>query len=49
MHDTDKGATLAFDIDGQKKEINTDKLADKTVLSKALRKMLAGKTLTIEE
>ena len=49
MEVTDKGATLAFDIDGQKKEINTDKLADKTVLSKALRKMLAGKTLTIEE
>ena len=46
---TDNGATLAFDIDGEKKDVDTDKLMNKTTLSKALLKALAGKIFTIEE
>ena len=45
----DDGSTLAFDIDGDKKTIDTDKLTEKTSLSKALLKMLAGKIFKIEE
>jgi muramoyltetrapeptide carboxypeptidase len=49
MDVTDKGATVAFDIKGEKKTIDTDKLTSKTVLSKALLKMYAGKTFDVEE
>ena len=45
----DDGATLSFDMDGEKKTIETKKLTNKTTLSKALRKMLAGKIFAIEE
>lgn len=45
----DDGSTLAFNIDGDKKTIDTDKLTEKTSLSKALLKMLAGKIFKIEE
>ena len=43
MDVNDNGATLSFDMDGEKKEINTDKLTNKSVMSSALRKILAGK------
>lgn len=45
----DDGSTLAFDIDGDKKTIDTDKLTENTSLSKALLKMLAGKIFKLEE
>ena len=45
----DDGATLSFDMDGEKKTIETEKLTNKTTLSKALRKLLAGKLFSIEE
>ena len=48
MDVNDKGATLAFDIDGKKKDVNTDKLTDKVSLSKAIRLMLSGKIFNIE-
>lgn len=48
MDVSDKGATLAFDIDGKKKDVNTDKLTDKVSLSKAIRLMLSGKIFNIE-
>ena len=44
----DDGATLAFDIGGEKKEVDTDKLTNKTALSKAIRLMLSGKIFDIE-
>ena len=47
--DVDKnGGTVAFDIDGEKKTVNTNKLTVKTMLSIPLRKMLSGKTFSIE-
>ena len=49
MDVTDNGATLAFDMDGEKKDVDTNKLMNKTTLSKALLKALAGKIFTIEE
>jgi muramoyltetrapeptide carboxypeptidase len=48
MDVNDKGATLAFDIDGKTKDIDTDKLTNKTTLSKAIRLMLSGKIFSIE-
>lgn len=45
----DKGSTVTFDISGEKKTIDTDKLTAKTSLSKAVLKMLAGKIFKIEE
>ena len=45
----DDGSTLVFNIDGDKKTIDTDKLTEKTSLSKALLKMLAGKIFNLEE
>ena len=48
MDVSDNGATLAFDISGEKKEVNTDKLTNKTSLSKAIRLMLSGKIFDIE-
>ena len=48
MDVSDKGATLAFDIDGITKDIDTDKLTNKTTLSKAIRLMLSGKIFSIE-
>jgi muramoyltetrapeptide carboxypeptidase len=45
----DDGATLSFDMDGEKKTVDTGKLTNEPVLSKALRKMLAGKIFAIEE
>jgi muramoyltetrapeptide carboxypeptidase len=44
-----KGATLTFDIDAKKKEVDTGKLTPKVTSSKALLKMLSGKTFAIEE
>ena len=47
--DVDKnGGTVAFNIDGEKKTVNTHKLTVKTMLSIPLRKMLSGKTFSIE-
>ena len=47
--DVDKnGGTVAFNIDGEKKTVNTNKLTVKTMLSIPLRKMLSGKTFSIE-
>lgn len=47
--DVDKnGGTLAFDIEGDKKDVNTNKLTVKTMLSIPLRKVLSGKTFSIE-
>ena len=47
--DVDKnGGTVAFDIDGEKKTVNTNKLTVKTMLSIPVRKMLSGKTFSIE-
>ncbi len=48
MDVNDKGATLAFDIGGKNKDVDTDKLTDKTSLSKAIRLMLSGKIFNIE-
>lgn len=48
MDVSDNGATLAFDIGGEKKEVDTDKLTNKTTLSKAIRLMLSGKIFNIE-
>ena len=44
----DDGASLAFDISGEKKEVDTNKLTNKTTLSKAIRMMLSGKIFDIE-
>ena len=49
MDVTDKGATLAFDIEGEKKDVDTDKLMNKPTLAKALRLMLSGKIFSIKE
>lgn len=49
MNVSSKGATLAFDIDGKKKEVETSKLTSQTKSSKALLKMLSGKTFAVEE
>jgi len=45
----ESGSTLSFGIDGEEKTVDTGKLTVKASLSKALRKMLAGKTLLLEE
>ena len=46
--DVDKnGGTVAFDIDGEKKTVNTNKLTVKTMLSIPLRKMLSGKAFSL--
>lgn len=46
--DVDKnGGTLAFDIEGDKKEVNTNKLTVKTMLSIPLRKVLSGKAFSL--
>ena len=49
MDVTDNGATLAFDMDGEKKDVDTGKLTNKPTLAKAVLKMLAGKIFAIEE
>ena len=49
MDVTDNGATLGFDMDGEKKDVDTDKLTNKSSLAKAMLKMLAGKIFAIEE
>ena len=49
MDVNDNGATLAFDIDGEKKDVVTDKLTNKPTLAKALRLMLSGKIFSIKE
>jgi muramoyltetrapeptide carboxypeptidase len=49
MEVTADGATLAFDMDGEKKTVDTDKLTNEPKLSKTARKMLAGKIFSIEE
>ena len=46
--DVDKnGGTLAFDIEGDKKDVNTNKLTVKTMLSIPLRKVLSGKVFSL--
>lgn len=46
--DVDKnGGTLAFDIEGDKKDVNTNKLTVKTMLSIPLRKVLSGKAFSL--
>ena len=49
MDVTADGATLAFDMDGERKTVDTDKLTNEPKLSKTARKMLAGKIFSIEE
>lgn len=49
MDVTDNGATLAFDIDGEKKDVDTEKLLNKPSLAKSLRLMLSGKLFSIDE
>lgn len=49
MDVTDNGATLAFDIDGEKKDVDTDKLLNKPSLAKSLRLILSGKLFSIDE
>jgi muramoyltetrapeptide carboxypeptidase len=49
MNVTSDGATLSFDMEGKKKKIDTNKLIAKPTLSKAIRKVLAGKIFAIEE
>ena len=49
MDVTADGATLAFDMEGEKKTVDTDKLTNEPKLSKAVRKLLAGKIFSIEE
>lgn len=49
MDVTDNGATLAFDIDGEKKDVETEKLLNKPSLAKSLRLMLSGKLFSINE
>ena len=49
MDVTDKGATLAFDMEGEKKDVDTDKLTNKPTLAKALRLMLSGKIFSDKE
>ena len=49
MDVNDNGATLAFDIDGEKKDVDTDKLLNKPSLAKSLRLMLSGKLFSIDE
>lgn len=45
----DNGATLSFDIDGDKKTIETENMTNVPVLAKKVHKMLSGKTFSIEE
>ena len=49
MDVTDNSATLAFDIDGEKKDVETEKLLNKPSLAKSLRLMLSGKLFSINE
>ena len=49
MDVTDNGATLAFDMDGEKKDVDTDKLLNKPSLAKSLRLILSGKLFSINE
>lgn len=49
MDVTDNGATLAFDIDGEKKDVETEKLLNKPSLAKSLRLILSGKLFSIDE
>ena len=49
MDVTDNGATLAFDIDGEKKDVDTEKLLNKPSLAKSLRLILSGKLFSINE
>ena len=43
------GATLTFNIDGDKKTIETDNMTNVPVLAKTVHKLLSGKTFAIEE
>lgn len=49
MEVKEDGATLAFDIDGKKKNIDTEKITPQTTLSKVLLKILSGKSFAIED
>ena len=49
MEVKEDGATLAFDIGGTSKEVDTEKLTPKEALSKSLLKMLSGKSFAIED
>ena len=39
---------IAFDIDGDEVEVDTDKLTTEKPMPKALRKMLSGKSFDLE-
>ena len=45
---TKDGATLAFDIDGDEVEVETDEIVPKKPMPMSLRKMLSGKTFSLE-
>ena len=45
----DNGATLSFDIPGDKKTIETENMTNVPVLAKAVHKMLSGKTYALEK
>jgi muramoyltetrapeptide carboxypeptidase len=45
---TKDGATLAFDIDGDEVEVDTDEIVPKKPMPVSLRKMLSGKVLDLE-
>lgn len=45
---TKDGATLAFDIDGDEVEVDTDEIVPKKPMPATLRKMLSGKTFSLE-
>jgi muramoyltetrapeptide carboxypeptidase len=49
MEVKEDGATLAFDIGGKKKSIDTEKITPQTTLSKVLLKILSGKSFAIED
>ena len=48
MEVTSDGATVSFDIKGEKKTVDIDKLTTPQSLPKALLKMMAGKTFNVE-
>jgi muramoyltetrapeptide carboxypeptidase len=45
---TKDGATLAFDIDGDEVEVDTDDIVPKKPMPATLRKMLSGKVFDLE-
>ena len=49
MEVKDNGATLSFDVEGDKKTVETDDLTNVPALAKSVHKMLSGKTFDLEE